>query len=140
MPKIPKELATQVRQRANYRCEYCKTSEWLSGQRHEIDHIIPRARDGKTNLDNLCLACATCNGFKSDRIEGIDIETAQPAPLFNPRTLLWQDHFAWSDDGTVMRGLTACGRVTVSLLQTNQPLVVAARTIWVSIDRHPPTN
>lgn len=92
MPKIPKGLAEQVRQRANYRCEYCKTSEWLSGQRHEIDHIMPRAPGGNTSLDNLCLACATCNGFKTDRIEGLDPDTKQFTSLFNPRMQSWHDH------------------------------------------------
>jgi hypothetical protein len=37
----------QVKQRADFRCEYCQTSEWLSGVEGEIDHWrSQRARFG----------------------------------------------------------------------------------------------
>ena len=44
------------------RCAYCKRSK---GQL-VIDHIVPVAGGGTCNLENLCLACAECNGMKSD--------------------------------------------------------------------------
>lgn len=40
---IPSALRDLVRQRAGSRCEYCQTSEWLTGLEREIDHIHPRA-------------------------------------------------------------------------------------------------
>jgi 5-methylcytosine-specific restriction endonuclease McrA len=65
----------------------------------EIDHIAPKSAGGKTTLDNLCLACVGCNGFKLDFQSGIDPKTEQEAPLFNPHVQDWHDHFQWSDDG-----------------------------------------
>jgi hypothetical protein len=103
-----------------------------------ISHIIPRSRRGATAAENLCLACAACNGLKVDFIEAIDPETGEPVPLFNPRQQNWHEHFIWSQDGVQVIGLTACGRATVALLQMNRPLAIAARTVWVSINRHPP--
>src|SRR5262245_2647942 len=31
-----------------------------------LDHIIPRAQGGVSEVDNLCLACSRCNGRKRD--------------------------------------------------------------------------
>jgi len=39
--KIPEALRRLVHTRAQSRCEYCQTSEWLSSLPCEIDHIIP---------------------------------------------------------------------------------------------------
>lgn len=36
---ISRALREQVKQRADFRCEYCQTSEWLSGAEGEIDHV-----------------------------------------------------------------------------------------------------
>ena len=138
--KISKRLAKLVRERAQYRCEYCQSSEWLTGQHCQIDHIIPRSQGGSTESDNLCLACAACNGSKLDRIDALDPESGEVIALFNPRRQQWSDHFAWGEEGAHIVGLTACGRATISLLKLNRPLTVAARAAWVSIDRHPPKD
>ena len=135
---ISAQLRELVRQRAAYRCEYCRSSEWLAGQRSHIDHIVPGSKGGETNADNLCLACAACNGSKLDRTQAIDPDTGKIEPLFNPRQQHWQEHFVWSEDGTQIIGLTPCGRVTVEALRLNRPLAVAARAVWVSVGRHPP--
>ncbi|HEY3227585.1 MAG TPA: hypothetical protein VGJ87_00105 [Roseiflexaceae bacterium] len=59
-------------------------------------------------------------------------------PLFNPRAQRWDEHFAWSDDGTQILGLTAIGRATIVALQLNRPLLVSARRRWVLVGWHPP--
>lgn len=139
MAKKPsKPVSHQVRERADYRCKYCQASEWLTGQQHEIDHVHPKVLGGHTTLDNLALACSACNGHKHDETEAIDPVTNEFTPLYNPRTQIWPDHFAWSKDGLTIIGLTTCGRATIHLLQMNRPLALAARSIWVMVRRHPP--
>jgi hypothetical protein len=138
--KIPPALRQLVRDRAQGRCEYCQTSEWLSGLPCEIDHIVPQAKNGPTEAGNLCLACAACNGYKRTDTHAVDPESGQETPLFNPRQQNWREHFAWSEDGTLIVGLTACGRATVIALKLNHPFVVAARSIWVSVGLHPPQD
>lgn len=135
---IPDALRDQVRRRANYRCEYCQTPEWLIGAEHEVDHIMPRSQGGATDADNLCSACSPCNGNKRTNVSGIDLQTGERVALFHPRQQRWQDHFMWSPDGTQIVGLTPYGRATIEVLKLNHPLILVARSVWVSTGLHPP--
>jgi hypothetical protein len=71
-------------------------------------------------------------------MHGRDPVTDEQVPLFNPRQQAWHEHFTWSDDGTHIVGLTACGRVTVVALQLNNEYLVNARRRWVMAGWHPP--
>lgn len=135
---IPEELRDFVARRADYRCEYCQTPMWLTGMPHEIDHIIPRAKNGPSTADNLCLACSSFNGYKHARTHGLDPETKQEVTLFHPRQQVWLEHFTWYKEGTHIAGLTPCGRATVEVLRLNNSLIVTARAIWVGAGYHPP--
>jgi hypothetical protein len=137
---IPASVQRLIRRRAKNRCEYCQTSESLSGIACEIDHIIPRAHNGPTTAENLCLACVSCNGHKQAKTHAIDPKTGTETPLFHPRRQRWRDHFAWSEDGSTIVGITACGRATIDALMLNSPLIVVARSMWVSSGQHPPKN
>lgn len=127
-----------VRARATFQCEYCQTVETLSGMKCEVDHIVPKSRGGSDQLDNLCAACALCNSHKHTKIYGTDPDTMQRTHLFDPRSQQWHEHFRWNENGTDIIGLTTCGRATVNELALNEPLRVAARSIWVQTGRHPP--
>jgi hypothetical protein len=122
------------------RCEYCQTSEFVTGVALEADHIYPRSRGGATSQANLCRACSTCNTYKNDQIEATDPYTQEATPLFHPRLQVWGEHFAWSEDGLDILGLTACGRVTISALRMNNPRIRRARQIWVAAGWHPPVR
>ncbi len=58
---IPKSLYDIIRQRAQFRCEYCHYPELLSSAPLSIDHIQPQSLGGSDELDNLALACRRCN-------------------------------------------------------------------------------
>jgi len=60
--------------------------------------------------------------------------------LFNPRQQKWSEHFAWSEDGTEIQGLTPYGRATVVALKLNNPEIVVARRLWVSAGWWPPED
>lgn len=136
---LSESLRRRVRERANFLCEYCQTAEVLSGLRCAIDHIIPKSRGGSDDLDNLCAACTFCNSRKYAKTAGIDPETGQAVRLFHPRQQQWSEHFQWRQGGTIIVGLTACGHATMEVLQLNEPLRVAARSIWSQAGRHPPS-
>jgi len=89
-------------------------------------------------LDNLAYACGGCNRSKAARTEAPDPEDGSPTSLFHPRTQDWADHFAWSDDFTLIIGLTAVGRSTVAALHLNRPGVVNLRRVLVAVGQHPP--
>jgi 5-methylcytosine-specific restriction endonuclease McrA len=44
--KIPEIIQAQIRQRANYLCEYCHASEQWQYVRFTVDHVIPLAQGG----------------------------------------------------------------------------------------------
>lgn len=132
-------LRASVRRRAAGLCEYCRSSEQLTGYRFEVDHVLPRAQGGPTELDNLALACRNCNARKAALTAGLDSVSGGLVTLFNPRRQRWDEHFAWDDEGVRILPLTACGRVTTAVLQLNDALVVGARAIWASAGLHPPS-
>lgn len=137
---IPMLLRRQVEERDAHRCSYCQTAEENCGLRMHIDHIIPETKQGTTRLDNLCLACFTCNVYKGDQQTGIDPLTGTEFALFHPIQESWTDHFVWDESGTMILGITPQGRATVVTLQMNNLTVVQARRRWVSAGWHPPAQ
>src|SRR5262245_51019702 len=107
----------EVEQRAAGRCEYCRMHQSLQGATFHVEHIVPVAQGGESELFNLAWACPGCNLHKSDRTEILDSDTGQTVPLFHPRKHAWSDHFAW--DGFRVTGLSAIGRATIAALQFN---------------------
>lgn len=124
---------------AQSRCEYCQTAQAISGAQMHVEHILPLARGGTSEAQNLCLACAWCNSYKWAYTQGVDPDTGQAVPLFHLRTQRWPEHFRWSADGVTIIGLTAVGRATVETLKMNNPFIVPARRHWVEAGWHPPT-
>ena len=86
----------RIRQRANFLCEYCHSSEEASASLFTFDHLIPQSLGGTDSEDNLALACHRCNGRRYNFTDGIDPENQTIVPLFNPRQNQWSEHFIWS--------------------------------------------
>jgi len=138
---IPVVIERRVRQAAQHRCGYCLSPQHLVMARLEIEHIVPLAKGGTDDEANLLLACPICNGHKSDKTEAIDPETGATLPLFNPRTQVWSEHFAWTDDGLRIVGRTLVGRATVVALHLDDdPDAIAVRSYWVLAGWHPPQD
>lgn len=135
---MAKSLYSRLRQELGPRCGYCRTSSAITGERHTIEHIVPTARGGSSEEDNLWVSCRRCNGAKGTQIDAIDPETGQRVSLFNPRIQVWKESFSWSGNGVFIVGLTPSGRATVIALQMNHPDIVNARRLWVSVGWHPP--
>lgn len=137
-PTLPIDLREQVRQRANYLCEYCHTSERWQYVRFTIDHVVPMREGGGEDLENLALACFHCNRRKSNKQTATDPETGGSTALFNPRLQLWADHFIWSTDGLLVIPRTATGRATLALMELNRARILEIRRADVEVGRHPP--
>ena len=103
-----------------------------------IEHIIPLVAGGTSDEENLWLSCPICNGHKGMQTHYPDPESKQIVPLFNPRQQIWSEHFAWSEEGTQVLGITETGRATVEALALNSELRVRSREIWVKAGYHPP--
>ena len=142
---IPKSLYQQIRQRAQYRCEYCHYPEDLSTAPLSIDHLHPKSLGGNDHLDNLALACRRCNERRYNFTTGADLETGTEVPLFNPRLQVWADHFTWSADALRIIGTTQTGRATCHRLDLNddrrtEQFIVKARLLWTKAGFHPPSD
>ena len=110
-------LRKRVYERAQFRCEYCHLRQRHAILSHEIDHVRARKHRGSDELENLCLACTFCNGFKGTNPAGYDPDSDEMVPLFNPRTDEWDEHFFWG--GIELIGRTAIGRATIEVLRIN---------------------
>ena len=108
-----------VIERAAERCEYCRMHSALQGATFHIEHVLPRVLGGEDELDNLALACPSCNLHKSERTRCYDSVTNAEVPLFNPRVHVWNEHFAF--EGYEIIGRTAIGRAAILLLQLSHP-------------------
>lgn len=135
---ISSQLRHKLLTQAQFRCGYCLTQAEISGIALEVDHIKPESAGGRTEEQNLWMACSSCNGYKGSQSQATDPETGHSVPLFNPRIQNWSSHFQWSDDGTIIIGLTEIGRATIPALKLNHSLIVKARRRWGIAGWHPP--
>ena len=132
---ISSSLRAAVRQRAMSQCEYCHLSMHVIPEPFHVEHIVAKQHHGETLLHNLALACSRCNSHKGPNLVGIDPETGQTAPLFNPRRDSWLDHFRRA--GSTIRGTTAVGRTTVAVLNMNEESRVELRAVLIEEGRMP---
>ena len=107
----------EVIRRAGERCEYCRLPVSAMNVPPHVDHVRARQHRGSENAGNLALTCDRCNLHKGTNLTGVDPETDQIAPLFNPRTMTWDEHFSVVGAGVL--GLTPEGRTTAELLAMN---------------------
>jgi len=104
----------EVRRRAGNHCEYCRLpQDAVPVATLHVEHLIPKQHGGSDDLSNLALACYHCNQHKGPNLTGIDPDTGQIIPLYNPRAQLWQEHFKLQ--AVEIIGLTPTGR-TAELL------------------------
>jgi hypothetical protein len=64
-PSISKKMRVQVLQRDGFQCRYCGIK--APDEQLVLDHVVPVAAGGLTDLLNLITACQPCNAGKSDR-------------------------------------------------------------------------
>jgi hypothetical protein len=122
-----------VAARARHQCEYCCAPEVIFNLAFEVEHIIPLAKGGVNELQNLALACRICNLRKSDFIDGIDTVSQEQVRLFNPRLDTWEEHFVFNRESNQIQGRTPIGRATVERLRMNTPEQITARSLWVAL-------
>lgn len=136
--RISKQKRTEIEERADGLCEYCRLPHKFSTQPFSIEHILPISKGGNNDLENLALACSACNGSKYNKTEAVDPDSLEIVALYNPRKDLWSEHFAWNSDFSITVGLTAKGRATVEALKLNRERTVNIRKFLHSVGKHPP--
>jgi hypothetical protein len=128
-----------VRARAGLRCEYCRLHEDDDPfAPFHVEHIRALKHKGTDDLDNLALACHSCNLHKGANLSGIDPLTDALVPLFHPRRQRWKRHFRW--DGPLIIGRTRSGRATVAVLAMNEDSRAAIRAPLIAAGLFPPAE
>lgn len=133
---LTNERRQVVRDTAGQRCEYCRLFEDERYANFQIDHIILLKHGGKDTIENLCLACLKCNGFKGPNVAALDPETGDATKLFNPRRQQWADHFRINQNAT-LAGLTPEGRATIIVLRINEERRVENRQLFMVLGEYP---
>ena len=136
--RISSTQRARVVERAKGCCEYCHSQEQYSPDSFSVEHIIPISKGGVSDFDNLAFACQGCNNRKYTSTEAIDAVSQATVALYHPRQHHWGEHFAWSDDCTLILGLTPIGRAAVEKLQLNRLGLVNLRRILFEAGEHPP--
>lgn len=132
---IPLAFRQAVVERAGERCEYCLYPQAASYLTFQVEHIIAEKHGGATVVENLALACPYCNRYKGSDLGSLDPASGQLTSFFNPRTQRWGEHFEL--DGAKIVARTAIGRVTVAILQFNQPDRLAERQRLLQVRKYP---
>jgi hypothetical protein len=138
--RISEAVRARIRAQAGNRCGYCLSRQDYVPWPLEIEHIIPKAKGGTDDEENLWLACRACNLYKADQTHGRDPLTGHLVRLFDPRQQRWSRHFRWSADGALIIGCTACGRATAMTLNLNNMVAVTVRRNWITAGWHPPQD
>lgn len=127
----------ELLERAGRRCEYCHAPAVTFNFPLDIEHIMPRSKQGDEGDDNLAIACRACNVFKGARTDVIDLETSERVELFHPRRDRWDDHFEYEFHTLEIRGKSTIGLVTIRTLQLNSDEQRFARRQWIRLALFP---
>jgi 5-methylcytosine-specific restriction endonuclease McrA len=127
---IPKPVRERGRGTEERRCAYCQAPEVMTYPRLEVEHIIPRSQGGADAEGNLCLSCRLCNETKGTQTRAQNPQTGRTVALFHPRRQKWSRHFRWTEDGSLIRGRTACGRAVQTGHTGFQLSVLCAYLHW----------
>jgi len=118
-------------------CAYCHSPRYLLEAGLEKDHIIPISKGGTSIAENICWACHKCNQYKAAKFLVPDPATGESIPIYHPNLKNWRDHFAFSENGAKIIGLTPTGRATVQALKMNRSEMMSLRLNWLEIGWKP---
>jgi hypothetical protein len=133
-------LRESVWLRAHNCCEYCKSQDKFAPHMFTIDHVIPQDLGGDSDSSNLAYACFLCNRLKSNKLKHFDKLSSSWIDLFNPRKHIWNEHFSWNEDTTLIIGMTPIGRISVEALKLNREKLIEYRKCLIPFGVHPPLN
>jgi phage-related protein (TIGR01555 family) len=91
------KVAVQIRERDGHKCVYCGAAEphvppAKAGDKHQLDHLVPRIQGGKDEATNLVTACKRCNSARHDMsVRGWSVYAKQKYGLhFSPSNIYAQ--------------------------------------------------
>ncbi len=133
---MKRSLRRFIRERAGQRCEYCHLPDNAAPvATFHVDHVVAKQHGGPDTPDNRCWSCHRCNLHKGPNLSGRDPLTGNIVRLFDPRRQLWKRHFEWH--GALLVGRTQTGRVTIAVLNINDPWHLGLRQTLMDTGKWP---
>lgn len=133
---ISDSIRNLVAERANYKCEYCKTSERNTFYKFQVDHIISLKHGGNSELLNLAYSCPICNRNKGSDLGTILKDGGPIIPFFNPRVEKWIENFDVLETGEIV-GKSDSAKATLKIFGINHPDSLIERAILLQIGLFP---
>jgi hypothetical protein len=138
MANNSKKTKIFVAVRAKFCCEYCISQEAYSPDYFSIEHTFPKSLTKSNDLESLAFSCQSCNNHKYIATTAIDPLTLSVSSLYNPRNHEWDEHFIWTNNFSIIEGITPIGRCTVVKLKINRVSVVNLREVLTIVGKHQP--
>ena len=114
-----------------HQCVYCTISEGEYGgiDNFHVEHFRPKSLFKKleNDIDNLFVACAVCNRFKSDEWPGEPHKKGATATFLNPAEADYHDHIGLGGAGYFLRGKTVAGTYMVEQMYLNRSQLLVSR-------------
>lgn len=127
---VSKNIRQFVKERASFRCEYCRIFERYSFLSFHIEHIVSLKHGGQNALENLALSCSICNFNKGSDVATFITSITNPIRFFNPRNDIWEEHFEIQVSGIILPK-TDIGEATIKVLDLNHPDSVTERELML---------
>ena len=83
--RVPACSKKGVLKRDNWKCVYCDRAATT------VDHVVPRAKGGKSTWENLAACCQPCNNRKADKTlkeAGLRLQWIPAAPVIEKPALV----------------------------------------------------
>lgn len=113
-----------------HQCVYCTVpeSEYGGIDNFHVEHFRPKSLFGtlENDIDNLFIACAICNRFKSDEWPGDPHVQGATATFLDPAIADYHSHIELSPDAT-LAGRTVAGVYVIERLYLNRPQLIVSR-------------
>lgn len=126
-----------VESRAGRRCEYCRAPQPATGIRYHLEHVFPESLGGTDEVDNLALACPTCNYYKSNHLLGIDEKRFNWPAAVQSKERPMARTFDFDSSTLRLKGKTDTGKGTVNRFLMNNSMQLEARRLWVELELYP---
>jgi hypothetical protein len=101
-----------------------------------VDHIISRKHGGRTNFENLALACSICNNAKGSDLGSLTRRESVLIRFYHPRRDRWAEHFLLNENA-VITPLTDVGEVTCRIFGFNDRERLLERRALLSVGEFP---
>lgn len=114
-----------------HQCVYCTISEGEYGgiDNFHVEHFRPKSvfKRLENDIDNLFVACAVCNRFKSDEWPGEPHKKGATPTFLNPAEADYHEHIALGGTGYFLKGKTVAGTYMVEQMYLNRSQLLISR-------------